>query len=389
MKTTIGQSARGEDFFPRQEITNEIWTKLDSGSDLLFVAPRRVGKSSLLFDLLDNPRDEYIVTYFTCESVNSLDEFYKKLFNHIIELLKGRKKLSAKVSKFTKEFLSRIESLNLKEGSIGLGETTISYIDETTKLLKDFAAEDDTLLILVDEFSQAVENIKQDQGESEALTFLQTKREIRQSPVIHPKTRFIYAGSIGLENIVNRMNGMNFINDLNPVLVPPLRREETHELVNKIINDDQISFQEGAEEYLRELIEWWIPFYFMIIMDECGHFLSKRKTTIITKEIIDQSFESALTKRLYFEHWLTRLRKAYKGEEFSFVKDVLNIISERTILNSAEIFNLAVKYSIANSYNDLMNALKHDGYINNIVDPKIYRFNSPLLRTWWYNNVAN
>ena len=50
MKTIIGQAARGEDFFPRYKITEEIWNKLEAGSNLLFVAPRRVGKSSILFD---------------------------------------------------------------------------------------------------------------------------------------------------------------------------------------------------------------------------------------------------------------------------------------------------------------------------------------------------
>jgi len=77
MKIVIGQATRGEDFFPRPKITNEIWAKLEAGSNVLLVAPRRIGKSSILFDLLDNPKEGYIVIYYTSESVNNHNEFYK------------------------------------------------------------------------------------------------------------------------------------------------------------------------------------------------------------------------------------------------------------------------------------------------------------------------
>ena len=87
IKTIIGQVARGENYFPRQNITDHIWDKLDSGSSLLLVAPRRVGKSSILNQLLDNPRKNYIVIYFISESVNNENEFYKKLYHHLVDKL--------------------------------------------------------------------------------------------------------------------------------------------------------------------------------------------------------------------------------------------------------------------------------------------------------------
>ena len=38
---------------------------------------------------------------------------------------------------------------------------------------------------------------------------------------------------------------------------------------------------------------------------------------------------------------------------------------------------------------DVIKALIYDGYINNNDDAKIYRFNSPILKMWWYKNVTN
>lgn len=387
--TIIGQAARQEDFFPRPKITSEIWSKLDKGSNLLLVAPRRVGKSSLLFNLLDKPKNNHIVVYYTSESVNNLNEFYKKLFHHVLEILQGKQKYKAKASAFSKDFISRIKEIGLADFNLTFGESSFQYLNELNNLLSHIELGNDKLIILIDEFAQTVENIIRDSDEKSAILFLQAKREIRQAPQLAKKIQFVYAGSIGLENIVSRINGINFINDLTPIPVSPLSISESKQLIDKIIDDSNVSIEDEVIDYLLNTIEWHIPFYFQIILDEAAKILTDKNSTQLTKEVIDKSVEYALKQRIYFEHWFTRLRNAYKGSEFSFVKELLNLASDKKTIPSTEIFNLAVKYKLENFYTDLVNALKHDGYINNNDEPKTYRFNSPLLRQWWYNNVAN
>ncbi|MDP3683266.1 MAG: ATP-binding protein, partial [Ignavibacteria bacterium] len=158
MKIIIGQAARGEDFFPRPKISDEIWRKIESGSNILLVAPRRVGKSSLLFDLFENPKPGYLVVYYTSESVNNINEFYKKLFYKINEILGITKKYKYKIEGFTKELFSRIDALSVKDLAITLGENKISYLTELTKMLANLELENERLIILVDEFAQTVEN---------------------------------------------------------------------------------------------------------------------------------------------------------------------------------------------------------------------------------------
>jgi hypothetical protein len=255
--------------------------------------------------------------------------------------------------------------------------------------MKQYFLSDEKIVVLIDEFASTVENIIQDEGEKAAARFLESMRSLRQEPDIQGKLYFVYSGSIGIENIVNTINCINLINDLVPVTVPPLNKTETKVLSDKILNGSGISFQEGAFDYLLSIIEWWIPYYFQITLDEAYKIICERKTSIITNEIIDASVKTALKQRIYFEHWFTRLRKAYHGNEFSFIKELLNQISEKKTIPSGEVFDLACKYSINNSYNDLVNALKHDGYINNNDNPKVYRFNSFLLREWWHANIAN
>jgi len=386
--TIIGQAARGSDFFPRPQITNEIWEKIESGSNLLLVAPRRVGKSSILFNLLDDPRENRLVIYYTSESVNNENEFYKKLYHHITDKISGIQKYWAKTQSGVKDFLSRVESVNIK-GGVELGTSKISYLDELNNLIKKLEIDDDRIIVLVDEFAQTVENILQDENEKAAIHFLESNREIRQAPEIYRKLQFIYAGSIGLENIVSRINGINTINDLASIQIPPLNRKEVDSLINNLLNATGIEFDKGAYDHLLNKIEWWIPFYFQLILDDIKRILTDTNSKIITQLIINQAIEKALSQRIYFEQWFTRLRKAFKGNEFSFVKELLNIISIKLTISVVEIVNLSIKYHVESIYKELLNVLKHDGYINNNDDSKIYRFNSPLLRDWWKNNVAD
>jgi hypothetical protein len=389
MKTVIGIPARGEDFFPRPQITKEIWSKLESGSNLLLVAPRRVGKSSILLELLDNPKEGYLIIYEDTEPVNSSNEFYKRLYNKVNEKFGGIKKYKNKIESFSKDLLSRIEAISLKDVSVTLGESKISYKVELEKMFNNLGLDDERLIILVDEFAQTVENIIEDINESTAINFLETNREIRLSPTLSKKVQFIYACSIGLENIVSKFNGTKFINDLTPILVSPLTTQEAKFLMKTIITGNNITLDDDAFNYLLKKIEWLIPFYFQIILDECGKVLKGDGSEIITKVVIDLAINNVLKYRLYFDNWFDRLRTAFKGKDFSFVKEVLNIASGNPTITSSEIFNLAVKYKLEDSYNNLLNTLKYDGYINNNDDPKIYRFNSPLLKEWWYRNVAN
>lgn len=386
--SVIGQAARNENYLPRTNITDEIWRKLDSGSNLLLVAPRRVGKSSILFHLFDNPKEKLLIAYYISESVNNENEFYKKLFHHILEKMTTLQRYTAIIKTLAKNFPSSIESIGTDGIKFRQGNS-VDYCDELRKLMQKTVLNDEKIIVLIDEFASTVENIIQDEGDRAAIHFLETKRSIRLDPAMQNKLQFIYAGSIGLENIVSKMNQVNLIADLAPIPVTQLTNKEAMHLTKMIIDGSGITIGEDAFNHILDVIGYWIPYYFQIILDESYKIITAKDATVITKTDINAAMKNALKQRIYFEHWFARLRKAYKGNDFSFVKEILNIISEKKKIPSSDVVNCAVKYGIENSYNVLVNALKYDGYINNNDNPKKYSFNSSLLREWWYANVAN
>ena len=106
--------------------------------------------------------------------------------------------------------------------------------------------------------------------------------------------------------------------------------------------------------------------------------------------MIDEAVTNSLENKNHFEHWRTKLKEALSTDEFKVAKEILNIIAENNTIDSLDIINIGTKHNIDNEHTkEIIHTLIYDGYINNNDNPKIYRFNSPILRMWWYKNVAN
>ncbi|MGE5343930.1 MAG: AAA family ATPase [Candidatus Omnitrophota bacterium] len=396
IKNIAGQPVRGDSFFNRAALVREFKQKITNGSSILISAPRRVGKTSLMFHLHDKGMKGFYFIYLITESVNNENEYFKHILGHVLnaDFIKTFKKYSKKASQFLNYWTERITQI----GGVSLaGGNSLNYKDEFVKLIKEIDLEGNKLVLMVDEFPQTVENIIEDEGEREAIRFLQSSHELRQNGDISNKLQFVFAGSIGLENIVSRLNCVNLVNDLVTLRVPPLSEAESKALVRSITRVSPFSLSAANIDYILEKIEWHIPFYIQLTVQEISYMVdppvdtedcSEKKKKAISKKLIDEAFDKLLDLRIYFEHWQTRLRKAFKKEEYSFAKELLNMISQKENIRTGDIIDLAHKFNVPDDYKDIVNALTYDGYINHNDDPQIYRFNSPLLKMWWLRNVA-
>ena len=64
----VGSPVRGKDFFGRDRFVDLVWQKITHGN-ILLAAPRRFGKTSVMYRLIDEPRYESKVIHADLESV--------------------------------------------------------------------------------------------------------------------------------------------------------------------------------------------------------------------------------------------------------------------------------------------------------------------------------
>jgi len=386
MRIQTGSPVSGDDFYKRNYLIDKAWDLIESGNHILIAAPRRVGKTSLMYYLKNNPKENFTFLYLDTESINNENEFFRRIVNKVLksDFVKGSQKLLA--------FLETHKPTIKKVGPDGIefGVSDIhDYLEMLTRILKSTTYQEKKLIIMLDEFPETLENIIDDEGESEGRHFLQSNRELRHDRELCNNVQFIYTGSIGLENVVSKLNAMQTINDLSQLKIPPLQPAEAIELIKLLVENLPFDLSKSLIDYILQKIEWLIPFYIQLIIQELKFLFRDEKLKAITKKIIDRAFNRMLDQRNHFEHWHTRLRTALKGNDYNFVKEVLNIASEKDTITSNEVFNLAVKYQLETNFKDLVGSLVYDGYINNEEDSHVYRYNSPILRMWWRRNVAN
>jgi len=388
MSIIVGQAVRNSDFWDRTDELADIWDAIESGSHILISAPRRVGKTSIMYKMLDEPKINYIPIYIDTESADSQNEFWQKLFHALIEedFVNGLKN-SAKIlwSKLTTIKITKISATGVEFGD---GEL-LDYKEAFKRLIKDLDS-DKKLIIMIDEFAQTIENIikYENKGIKSAISLLKAHRELRQDINFSQKVTFIYAGSIGLESVVAKMDAIKHINDLNSIKISPLSRSEAQEFAKQLFANNNINISHDEIVYLLDKIEWLIPFYIQLLAQEIRKL--HRKSPKVTPTMIDQAIDNSLQHRQHFETWFSKIKTAFKKNDYLFAKEILNTISENRSMESLSIANIAAKHSLKeDDAKEIMHSLIYDGYINNSDNPREYRFNSPILRMWWNKNVAN
>lgn len=382
-KTIIGTPAEGEFYFPRPYLDTRIWKYVESGCNLLISAPRRVGKTSFLKNSTSQKKDGYLLKYHVTESINGSNEFFKRLYKSVLEEISAKEKIWEGLTEIIKS--NGIKKIGTN--GIELNGADIDYFEEFIRLIKKVDL-DTKLVFIIDEFSETVENIINDQGESAGRNFLHQNRELRQDSEIKNKIQFIYCGSIGLENITERIGDIKSINDLTVFSIPSFSKKEAFAMIDRITVESKLVFEQKVKQYFLDRINWLMPYYLQIVLDEVETILLQSTKLEVSQGIIDQAIDEALKKRNYFEHWHTRLRTALNGKEYTFAKEVLNAVSKSVSgISKTQIFDLAEKNNLREQYSIILRTLVYDGYIS-LNEKSIFIFNSPLLKIWWERNIA-
>ncbi|WP_241331354.1 ATP-binding protein [Chryseobacterium arthrosphaerae] len=390
MQNIVGQIASKDNFYMRDREIKRIKRNLNAGANMQIAAPRRVGKSSILYYFLDNPDDGFIHIYFQVESARSKNDFYRKLYRDIIKsdaVGKG-KKFFEQFKSLGNSFLSRLKGVKIAGNGIDFHDAEeIDYEEELLNLLLGLELGEDKLVLMIDEFPEVILNIvEENNGEiKEAKKFLQSNRELRNNPELIGRVQFIYTGSNSLNLTVGNLDSSSLINDLASVPVQPLTEVESKDLITSILSTYDYVITDDKLDYIISKIEWTIPFYFQLIIHEIISDIDS--TDELTTDVIDRAFITAIEQRNdhHFEHYVKRLKRIFNDNERKFIQIFLCQLCKNAIIDRDEAINLASGILTEEETKRLLGSLKYDGYIINQSETT-YKFNSPMLRNWWQNH---
>jgi hypothetical protein len=351
---------------------------LKKQSHILFTAPRRVGKTSIMKDLEVNCLPDYICRYENIESDRNQKQFFKHLFNILLNQLNTFRKTKNKVSKWIKS--RGIGEISI-EGNIKFIKKELDYKDELLSLIEELNKMDHKVVLFLDEFPEVVSSIKKNEGKEQAINMLHTLRAIRQNENF---SRFILvlAGSIGLEQVVETLDRPKLINELHRIRISPLSKNEAIQLIKQLT--DGASMQIGKEQinYILKKIDNLIPYFIQLIIEESDTILNKQNRTELQNEDIEMAFDNIVIHDENLQDWESRLKPPYLNKNaYGFCKEVLTICAFENKISLQQIYNLANKWKQKDEYMKRVKMLERDGYI--VGENRFYLFVSPILQVWW------
>ena len=383
----IGTVPRGDDYFGREGLILEIKKSL-AKNNLLFVAPRRFGKTGAMFKLLDDRALPFKPIYIDIEPITSPSDFMIELYAHLLKdnhIRKFMKGLFEKSKAFTEYLIDKASSVTVYDLKI--------EFRKSTDVNKNWLAYGDRIFHLFEICDPPVLLIIKNKGDEEAKIFLHWFRKLRQSP--DTKARFIIGSSINLEDTLDSHRLIDTINDLHKIKIDPFDLKTAQLFVKEILKTNKVDVGNAQIDRIINLIGSPIPSILALFLNSIITTV-KRTEGKLSEDLIDTIFEAELIiqNSHVFRHYRSRLYEYYRDDETTVALSILNYLSiADSGIPQDLLYNKYLKFTVQNStsktnemFKKLMVKLENDLYIVKINEK--YEFLSRALKIWWKNDYG-
>jgi hypothetical protein len=403
-RNLVGPPARGDDFFDREETIALLWKRLNSGNVLL-AAPRRFGKTSVMYHLLDHPGPGWKPIHVDAESI-------REPVNFVIALLDALMRDQA-VQKFLLTSWKRIKgwTAGLLE-SVELG--TPWDVDVKLKLKQKLKADweqksegllcklceynkDAKILFIIDELPVMLHLFRDNNvPDADIRGFLYWFRKLRADPGIGlTNCRFLIGGSIGIEPYLSRLGAIDSFNDFERITLSDLGSKNAESLLRILLEGHGIKLSAISIRECLNLIGTPIPYFIQVLAAEIANDHAYRSGPIGPQRL-RQLYENRVlgaSCKGYFQHYYDRLRYYDKTEEKAAKAMLKELALSHSTSLSKDHIRAVYRKIIGESANDdgfaqIISTLENDFYITHQHKDGRYIFASKILCDWWRRYYA-
>lgn len=386
MKLTIGNPVIGDDFFDRELEQLQIWRKLES-NHLLMLAPRRIGKTSLIFKLCQDSQAHGLFSV-TCSFAGCEDER-----SCVQELFKALQQLHTTGQKATQLF-GQIKSIKIAGAGIDwANDKADNWRSAGEEIGHALATSEHSWLICIDELPVFIVKLLQqgEAGRQRARTFLYWLRDLRQKHFQHVK--WLLAGSIGLDTMTARLRIGDAINDLEPYKLDAFSPESARRFLAELAKAYALPLTEPTIDHLLRRIGWPVPYYLQLMfshlrdayLDE-GMEPSSKAVDAVFEKLLGQSY------RVHFDYWRQRLDDELGQPEAGYASRILDLICATAEGMSSDALAQAMQTQIADAdardrmLRHLLQILENDGYLVRHESGR-YAYRLAWLRLYWLKEL--
>ena len=388
MQNIIGQAVIGDALYGRDYELDRLWEHLEQGEHILMLAPRRVGKTSLMLELHRAPRENWEVIYVDVEGGDGPADCVASILAELAAHPKYRTRFEAiPFSKAVKDVLHgvsvgiQIPALRV-ELKRAIGSEWGDAADQLEARLTSLDEAGGKLLIILDELPILISGMLRDDRKRDAELLLSRLRRWRQAPALRGKVHTLVGGSIGLEGIVRRAGLSGSINDLVPFPLNSWGRSTAVAFLKELACARNFPIGDRSIDRILDLLNDPVPYHVQLFFSALRD-ASRGDPSRVSPELIDQCFEERLSGpsgTAHLDHYEKRLEIALDEGECRMAYDILGRACRGK--DGVAFANLEdLRQGGSETFRSVLSDLEADGYVKEEDHRLIFRSN--LLRTWW------
>lgn len=375
----IGNAATGNLYYRRTKIEDIIIKELEKGNHILFSAPRRVGKTSVVKYLAENFPGGANCIFKNIQDNKSATDFLKSFYHLILSSLKKNQKVWNQFLVFAKT--RGIKKISLEGGIEFIDPKEIDYANEIEILLTELKKNQTKVILFIDELPDVLHHLFENDRADEAHLILKKIRSWRQNFQKGILT-IVWIGSIGLYHIVERIGGRTSdLNDLFEIQFDPFSQAEAANYIQEVTQCASVKYTKKLTQYIIQKVGYCIPYNINLLLLELHKIAVAIDATELDIDHIEKAFNTIVKENKNFDDYRKRLFDYFPKNDALFMNEVLTYIAHFDNINLRQLYDISKKYNQENNYIDFMDILERDGYV--VENDGSYLFISPFLKAFW------
>ena len=389
----------GERFFNRDNEIQALRERVSDRNHTLLTAQRRMGKTSVVRELLRRLDDEgdFATVFVDLEAANDAADA-------ITEIAVQSKPLASVWNRTLDFFANRLSDASQRIDQISVSELKVKLragIDAGSwqlrgdQVFEALVSCDKPVVLAIDELPILVNRLLQ--GHDYEFTPERRKAAdefmswLRKNAQAHrDKVTLIVSGSIGLEPVLRKAGLIAQANIFSPFDLQPWSEETSIDCLEALARNYGIDLPEHVRREMCSRLRWCVPHHVQQFFDHIREHLRSSDRNVATVEDVALVYERDLLSvrgQIDLEHYQSRLRMVLSDDIYRLA---LELLTEAAI-NGGVLTNRDVQlYRDAlpsadtiedDPIGDVLYLLEHDGYLKRRAED--YVFLSKLLEDWW------
>ena len=390
----------GERFFDRDAELDVLITRVQNGTHTLLTAQRRMGKTSLVRELLRRLAAEgrFETVFVDLEDVRTAADA-------VVEIGVESRRVHAAWDRIKAGFGNVLRGVEDRVDSLAIGEVRVKLragIDPGTwrqkgdEVCAALAKCERPVVLALDELSILVNRMLKDhdhritpQGKQDADEFLSWLRKIGQDH--RERICFILSGSIGLEPILHQAGLSAHANIFSPLDLKPWKEKTALDCLAALAETCGLDLPLAARREMCRRLRCLVPHHvqrFFDSLDEDLRLDGRREASLEDVERVYSDEMLGIRGQADLDHYEGRLKLVLGPDGYRAALSLLTEaavndgVLERAALDRyREHFPVWAMTDHPVPIDDVLRVLEHDGYLEPRGDG--YRFVSGLLDDWW------